>query len=104
MPDSLSSSQCEGALRRFWCFLLLRRSEFSSSRPGTAGGERRCASTKGLFLQKVSDGFSRGRTHIPRAMVSVGWLVDGVEEDGRGGLMDEKQKCELIDHTFFCER
>lgn len=27
MPESLSSSQCEGALRRFWCFLLEGRGQ-----------------------------------------------------------------------------
>lgn len=26
MPESLSNSQCEGALRRFWCFLLIKNS------------------------------------------------------------------------------
>lgn len=29
MPDSLSSSQCLGALRRFWCFLAVHQAAVS---------------------------------------------------------------------------
>jgi hypothetical protein len=29
VPDSLSSSQCLGALRRFWCFLAIHQAQVS---------------------------------------------------------------------------
>lgn len=69
-----------GGAEALLVLLAIETVRISSSRPGTAGESR--AST-GAFVCKDCDGFSRGRTHIPRAMVSVGWLVDGVEEDGR---------------------
>lgn len=78
MPDSLSSSQCLGALRRFWCFLAVHQTAVSIVVRGISPVDLQTDSPLDLQDCKQSSAIAPGRQH-PVAR-QVGFGIEGDEK------------------------